>query len=58
MRRFYQCGRRLAAISTVGMIFQTSGCAIDGQELTATLVGTILQNLVATWVFGSFNLIP
>ncbi len=58
MRRFYNCGRRLAAIATVGMIFQTSGCAIDGQVLAANLVGTILQNLVATLVFGSFNLVP
>ena len=39
------------------MLFQTGGCTFDGQELAVTLVGTILQNLVTTAVYGSFNLI-
>ena len=58
MTRFYVWGRRCAAIATTGMLFQTGGCAIDSQTLAANLVGTILQNLLATFVFGSFNLVP
>lgn len=58
MTRLYSWGRRCAAIAATGMVFQTGGCAIDGQTLAANLIGTIIQNLVATLVFGSFNLIP
>ena len=58
MRQYYRYGRRLAAIVTVGMMFQAGGCAIDGQVLAATLVRSLVENLVGTWVFSSFNLIP
>ena len=58
MTRLFIWGRRCAAIATTGMLFQAGGCAVDSQALTASLVGTILQNLVATFVFGSFNLVP
>jgi hypothetical protein len=58
MARLYFWGRRCAAIATTGMVFQASGCTVDNQELVATLFSTILQNLVGTFVFGAFNLVP
>ncbi len=58
MTKFYRWGRRCATIAAVGMIFQTTGCTFNGQELAVSLLGSILQNLVSTFVFGSFNLIP
>lgn len=58
MTKLYIWGRRSAAVVTAGMLFQAGGCAVDSQALALNLVGTILQNLVATLVFGSFNLVP
>ena len=58
MTRLYNWSRRGAAIATMGMLLQAGGCAIDTQSLAVTLFGTILQNLVGTLVFSSFNLIP
>ena len=58
MTRLYIWGRRFAAVATTGMLFQASGCAIDSQALTASLIGTVVQNLVGVFVSGSFNLIP
>lgn len=58
MRKFYVWGQRCAFIATTGMLFQAGGCSVQTQELFVTFVGTALQNLVATAVFGSFNLLP
>lgn len=58
MTRLYTWSRRCAAIATTGMLFQVGGCTIGDETLAVTLVGTILQNLVSTFVFSSFNLIP
>lgn len=58
MNRLYVWSRRFAVIAAAGMVFQTTGCAVDTQSLALTLFGTILQNLVATFVFGAFNLVP
>ena len=58
MTKLYLWSRRFAAVATTGVVFQTTGCAIDSQELAATLIGTLIQNLVATFVFGAFNLVP
>jgi hypothetical protein len=58
MTRLLIWGRRCAAIATTGMLFQAGGCTVDSQTLAVNLFGTILQNLVQTFVFGSFNLVP
>lgn len=58
MTKLYVWSRRCAVIATTGMLFQAGGCAVDSQALALSLFGTILQNLVATLVFGSFNLVP
>jgi len=58
MTKLYLWSRRFAAVATTGMVFQTTGCALENQELAVTFVGTLIQNLVATFVFGAFNLVP
>lgn len=58
MKKYYVWGQRCAMIVTTGMLFQAGGCSVQAQEFTVTLFGAILQNLVATAVFGSFNLLP
>jgi len=40
------------------MLFQAGGCTVGGQDVTAIFLANTLQNLVATVVFSSFNLIP
>lgn len=58
MNRLYKWTKRAAAVAAAGTVFQTTGCAVESQQLALTLFGTILQNLVATFVFGAFNLVP
>lgn len=58
MNRIYVWSQRCAVIVTTGMLFQAGGCSAQSQEFIAAFVGAALQNLVATAVFGSFNLLP
>jgi len=55
--RVYSFARKLYPVVAAGMLFQaTTGC--DTRTLTSQLLGTLVQNLVASFVFGSFNLVP
>lgn len=58
MTKLYFWSRRLAVLTTAGMVFQSTGCAVDTQALVANLAVTILQNLIGSYIFGSFNLVP
>ena len=55
--RFARIARKLYPVLAAGVLFQaTAGC--DTRALTAELLGLIIQNLIASFVFGSFGLVP
>lgn len=55
----YRCRRRvgikLAALLTAGMVFQTTQCAINPQELLLQWVQSTASVLISSWVNDQFN---
>ena len=58
MRKLYWRTFRYSAMITAGTLMQAGGCAVDGQAILNEAAINILQALVSTFVFQSFNLIP
>ena len=50
--------KRCTAVVSAGVVFQAAGCQVNTQELGATLFTSVLNNLIANFVFGAFNLLP
>ena len=48
--------RRLAAFASAGLLLQVGGCGVNLTETMQTLLLTTLNNLIASAVFGAFNL--
>ena len=48
--------KRMTAILCSGMLLQAGGCDLEAAELAAGLFGTIANNLLASFVYGAFNL--
>jgi len=40
------------------MVFQATGCQLNTSQIATELSVSILNNLIASFVFGAFNLIP
>ncbi len=58
MKRTLTLRRQLTAVVGAGMLFQTGGCMIDTNALFAQLATSVIQNVLATFIFGAFNLVP
>ncbi len=56
--RLYFFGRRWAAIMGAGMLLQAGTCTLDTNALAANLTTSIIQNVLANFIFGAFNLVP
>ena len=48
--------RRLAAFASAGLLLQAAGCSVNLSETIQTLLLTTVNNLIASAVFGAFNL--
>ena len=48
--------RRLAAFASAGLLLQVGGCGVNLSETMQTLLLTTVNNLIASAVFGAFNL--
>jgi len=40
------------------MMLQASSCQLNTSEIAASLTVSFLNNLIASYVFGAFNLVP
>ena len=58
MKRLSAWTRRCTVALSAGVVFQAAGCQINTEELAAAFFTTVLNNLIANFVFGSFNLLP
>lgn len=47
--------RKLAPVVGAGMLLQAGGCTFDLQTVTQGLVTSVANNLLASFVFGLFN---
>jgi hypothetical protein len=54
----YRLMRRASLVASAGVLFQAAGCQVNTNEIAATLTISILNNVLASYVFGAFNLIP
>jgi hypothetical protein len=50
--------RRLAALSSAGVLFQATGCTVDATGLFTQLVTLFGTNIINSLIFGAFNLTP
>ena len=57
MVRFHRLSRRLAGLLAAGTLLQAGSCAFDTRELGAQLVTSVVNNFIASYVFGAFNLV-
>ena len=48
--------RRLAAFASAGLLLQAGGCSVNLSETIQTLLLATVNNLIASAVFGAFNL--
>ncbi len=48
--------KRVAAIMSAGVLFQTGQCSVDGQALLADLVTSVASVYVTDYVFDQFNI--
>lgn len=53
--RLHSIMRRLGPLLGAGILLQASGCQFNPSELAAGLTTTVLNNLIASFVFGVFN---
>ena len=54
--RVQRLSRRVTMYLSAGVLLQASGCMFDTSELAAGLVSSVVNNLIASFVFGAFNL--
>ena len=57
-KHLYFIGRRWAAIMSAGVLLQAGSCSLDTNALATNLSTAIIQNVLANFIFGAFNLIP
>lgn len=57
-KRLHFFGRRWAAIMGAGMLLQAGTCTLDTNALATNLATAIVQNVLANFIFGAFNLVP
>ena len=57
-KRFSYLVRRIVPIVSAGLLFQANGCTIDTNSLVAGLASTIANQLISSFVYGAFNLVP
>jgi hypothetical protein len=50
--------RRVTPLVSAGFLFQANGCTLDTNALLAGLTTTIVNNLISSFIFGAFNLVP
>ena len=55
-KRMYLIARRVVPLLSAGMLLQAGGCAVDTNALFTGLATAIANNLISSFVFGSFNL--
>lgn len=53
--RVTKLARRVAAISTAGILLQAGGCALDLNTLTTGLLTSITNSLLTDIIFGLLN---
>lgn len=58
VNRLYRISRRASAIVAAGIVFQTAGCQINTTDIAATLATSVINNLIASFVFSAFSLAP
>lgn len=49
--------RRAAPLLGAGMLLQAGGCAMDPNAVFGGVFTSILNSLIANFVFGAFNLV-
>ena len=54
--QFHRFSRRFATYLGAGVLLQAGGCMFDTSELAGGLVSAVVNNLIASFVFGAFNL--
>ncbi|MBI3835113.1 MAG: hypothetical protein HY287_12355 [Planctomycetes bacterium] len=54
IQRAHRIARKLYPLLAAGVLLQTTGC--DTGVLTSQLATLVVQNLIASYVYGSFNL--
>jgi len=58
VNRLTHAFRRLVPLLGAGMMLQASSCQLNTSEIAASLTVSFLNNLIASYVFGAFNLVP
>ena len=53
---FHRVSRRLYAFLAAGMLLQGGGCAVDATEVSSQLITAVVNNFIASYIFGAFNL--
>ncbi len=56
VNRLHRLSRRFTAYVGAGIMLQATGCMFDSSEVAAGLVSAVVNNLIASFVFGAFNL--
>ncbi len=51
-------GRRLAAVMGAGVLLQAGSCMLDPNALALNLTTAVVQNILASFIFGAFRLVP
>jgi len=54
LERAHRIARKLYPLLAAGVLLQTTGC--DTSVLSSQLSTLVVQNLIASYVFGAFNL--
>lgn len=52
----HRLGRGLATILSAGALLQTDGCLSNSDELFGGLIASVLNTVIANFVFGGFGL--
>ncbi len=55
-KRFHRLVRRIMPLCSAGLLFQAAGC--DPNAILAGVATSIANNLITSFVFGAFNIIP
>lgn len=56
MRRYWNSFvRKVAPVLGAGFLLQASGCAVDMSEIAQGLLTATVGNLIASYVYGAFN---
>lgn len=55
-RRWNSIVRKTAPILGAGLLLQAGGCGVDFTTTVQGLLTTVVNNLLASFVFGAFNI--